>query len=74
MSSTWPSVREVLVVALAQPHDLVDAEVVAAASTRSASRDTLGLRLSCSRHCSVVISVPSPSTKNDPPSSTIGAT
>ena len=32
------------------------------------SRESAGLRLGCSRHCSVVISVPSPSTAIEPPS------
>ena len=39
----------------------------------AAKVESAGLRLGCSRHCSVVISVPSPSTPMEPPSSTSGA-
>ena len=70
--STWPSVsRSSTSPAASQTTRSTPSQSCSAASI--SSRDIDGFRLGCSRHCSVVTSVPAPSTVIAPPSSTSGA-
>ncbi len=67
----WPSVSSS---STPSPNQMMVVAPVCSRSCRSISaRPSSGLRLWFSRHCSVVSSVPSPSTWIDPPSNTMGA-
>ena len=84
-SSTWPGPRErgdqvyvpvgvaVLQEPHAKPHDRRSRRATDAGPSSIAARDSVGIAAGCSRHCSVISSVPAPSPRIEPPSSTIGA-
>ena len=70
MRSTWPSVSR----SSSRPipsHRIVSTPSRARSTPSISSRDNVGLRLGFSRHCSVVSSVPAPSVRIEPPSSTM---
>ena len=59
--------------ALPEPHDPLHPEVPPQRRLDLLAAQSDGLRFGFSRHCSVVSSVPAPSVRIEPPSSTIGA-
>ena len=72
MQSMWPSVSRSSTSPSPSQTTSVTPRYARRASSMAA-RSRSGFRLGLSRHCSVVTRRPSPSTMNEPPSSTIGA-